>query len=52
LMLKVAVYEEWGNGGGLAEFWDNPDNFPDSGIAVVQEVFAELLGRRRSKSKG
>ncbi len=41
LMLKVAVYERWGTG-ALAEFWDNPDNFPDLGIEPVAELFAEL----------
>lgn len=45
LMLKVAVYERWGTG-ALAEFWDNPDNFPDGGFAVVQELFEELRRRR------
>lgn len=47
LMLKVAVYERWG-AGGLAEFWDNPDNFPDGGFAPVAELFAELCARRRA----
>ncbi len=45
LMLKVAVYERWGEG-ALAEFWDNPDNFPDGGFAPVAEIFAELRERR------
>jgi putative hydrolase of HD superfamily len=45
LMLKVAVYERWGES-GLAEFWDNPDNFPDPGFAPVAEVFAALRARR------
>jgi putative hydrolase of HD superfamily len=45
LMLKVAVYERWGTG-ALAEFWDNPDNFPDGGFAVVQELFSALRERR------
>src|SRR5215213_8783256 len=45
LMLKVTVYERWGTG-ALAEFWDNPDNFPDGGFAVVQELFEELRRRR------
>jgi putative hydrolase of HD superfamily len=45
LMVKVATYERWGSG-GLAEFWENPDNFPDAGFAPVAELFAEL--RRRS----
>jgi putative hydrolase of HD superfamily len=45
LMLKVAVYERWGTG-ALAEFWDNPDNFPDGGFPVVRELFEELRARR------
>lgn len=45
LMIKVAVYERWGTG-ALAEFWDNPDNFPDGGFAPVRELFAELRARR------
>jgi 5'-deoxynucleotidase YfbR-like HD superfamily hydrolase len=47
LMLKVAVYERWGTG-ALAEFWDNPDNFPDGGIPVVREMFEELRRRRNA----
>ena len=35
LMLKVAVYERWGTG-ALAEFWDNPDNFPDPAFPPVR----------------
>jgi putative hydrolase of HD superfamily len=49
LMLKVAVYERWG-AGGLAGFWDNPDNFPDGGFAAVREVFEELRRRRADGS--
>ncbi|HTQ80167.1 MAG TPA: HD domain-containing protein [Thermoanaerobaculia bacterium] len=45
LMLKVAAYERWGTG-ALAEFWDNPDNFPDNGFPAVAELMAELLARR------
>ena len=45
LMLKVAVYERWGEG-GLAEFWDNPENFPDGGFPEVRSVFDELRARR------
>ena len=48
LMLKVAVYERWGER-GLAEFWDNPDNFPDPGFPVVAELFAELRARRQGE---
>lgn len=45
LMVKAAAYERWG-AGGLAEFWDNPDNFPDGGFAPVRELFEELRRRR------
>lgn len=45
LMLKVMVYERWGEG-RLAEFWDHPDNFPDGGFPAVREVFEELRRRR------
>jgi putative hydrolase of HD superfamily len=45
LMLKVTMYERWGEG-ALAEFWDNPDNFPDGGFPAVQEVFEQLRARR------
>jgi putative hydrolases of HD superfamily len=48
LMLKVTVYERWGTG-ALAEFWDNPDNFPDLGIEAVAELFAELRRRRAAR---
>lgn len=41
LMVKVAAYERWG-AGWLAEFWDNPDNFPDLGFDAVRELFEEL----------
>ena len=50
LMLKVAVYERWGTG-ALAEFWDNPDNFPDGGFEPVREVF-EALRARRNRTPG
>jgi putative hydrolase of HD superfamily len=39
LMLKVTLYERWG-AGGLAEFWRNPANFPDTEFAPVAELFA------------
>lgn len=49
LMLKVAAYERWG-AAGLAEFWDNPENFPDGGFAPVRELF-EALRRRRQEEQ-
>jgi putative hydrolase of HD superfamily len=48
LMLKVAAYERWG-AGGLGEFWDNPDNFPDGGFAPVRELFEALRRRREAE---
>lgn len=48
LMLKVAAYERWG-ADGLAEFWDNPENFPDGGFAPVRELFEALLRRREAR---
>jgi putative hydrolases of HD superfamily len=50
LMLKVAVYERWGIG-ALAEFWDNPDNFPDGGFPVVRQLFEELRARRDAAAR-
>lgn len=47
LMIKVAVYERWGTG-ALAEFWDNPENFPDGGFPAVRELFEELRTRRNA----
>jgi putative hydrolase of HD superfamily len=44
LMIKVMVYESWGTG-ALAEFWDNPANFPDGGFPVILELFEELRAR-------
>jgi putative hydrolase of HD superfamily len=51
LMLKVAVYEHWG-AGGLAEFWDNDGNFPDSEFEPVRELFEALRrwSRRRTSA--
>ena len=49
LMLKVTVYERWGTG-ALGEFWDNPENFPDGGFEVVQELFEALRERRMRPS--
>jgi putative hydrolase of HD superfamily len=49
LMLKVTVYERWGTG-ALSEFWDNPENFPDGGFAVVKELFEALRERRGAGS--
>jgi putative hydrolase of HD superfamily len=45
LMLKVALYEAWGEG-ALAEFWDNPENFPDGEFPAVRALFDELRARR------
>lgn len=41
MMLKVRVYESQG-GEGLKRFWDNPDNFPDGGFPLIEQLFREL----------
>lgn len=46
LMIKVTLYEGWG-ATGLAEFWENPDNFPDGGFQVVRDLFEALRRRRK-----
>jgi putative hydrolases of HD superfamily len=48
LMIKVTVYESWGSG-ALAEFWDNPANFPDGGFPLVRDLFEELRARREAE---
>lgn len=45
LLLKVAEYERWGEG-GLGEFWENPQNFGDGGFPEVREVLEALYARR------
>lgn len=49
LMLKATVYESWGHG-GLAEFWDHPDNFPSEEFASVARLFGALRARRTAPS--
>ena len=44
LMIKVARYESWG-AGGLAGFWDNPDNFPVDEFDAVNRLRRELRER-------
>ena len=48
LMLKASVYEQWGHG-GLAEFWENPANFPSSEFACVAELFEGLRAWRERR---
>jgi len=45
LMLKASVYEAWGHG-GLAEFWDQADNFPSDEFGSVARLFEALRSRR------
>lgn len=45
LMIKVTLYEGWG-AGGLGEFWDNAENFPDDEFAPVASLVDELRARR------
>jgi putative hydrolase of HD superfamily len=49
LMLKATVYEAWGHG-GLAEFWDHPENFPSDEFASVARLFEALRARRAAKA--
>lgn len=49
LMLKASVYETWGHG-GLAEFWDHPENFPSGEFASVRRIFEALRDRRAARS--
>jgi putative hydrolase of HD superfamily len=46
LMLKVSLYESWGQS-ALAEFWENPENFPDQEFPAVRALFEELRARQR-----
>lgn len=47
LMIKVTVFESWG-ARGLAEFWENPDNFPAGDLEPVRQVFEDLRRRRQA----
>jgi putative hydrolase of HD superfamily len=51
LMIKVHAYQRWGSR-GLAEFWDNPANFPDAGFEPVRELVATLKARHREHLQG
>lgn len=44
LMIKVTAYAQWQTG-SLAEFWNNPENFPTGGFAPVDRLFALLRER-------
>lgn len=44
LMLKASVYGAWGHG-GLAEFWDHPENFPGDEFGSVARLFDALRTR-------
>lgn len=49
LLLKVRRYERDG-AGGLAEFWENPDNFPGTDLPPVRELIDELMRGRDERS--
>lgn len=51
LMLKASVYERWGHG-GLAEFWENPANFPSDEFPAVRALFQELRAWRHREPAG
>lgn len=44
MMVKVLCYERERRG-NLQEFWDNPKNFNDYGIAAVSELFDAICAR-------
>lgn len=48
MMLKATIYQEQG-WTGVEEFWVNPDNFPDTGLAPVRAL-QEALARRAGRS--
>ena len=45
LMIKVLCYERK-RGARLADFWTNPGNFQDQGLAFAQRVFDAIRARR------
>ena len=45
MMIKALSYERQQRG-HLEEFWSNPKNFDDRGVAVARELFAVLAARR------
>lgn len=54
MMIKVLVYERQ-RGANLEDFWHNPKNFDDRGVAVADEVFeaiCEHAGRPRPRATG
>lgn len=51
LMAKVLAYELSGET-GLGEFWEDPRNFYDSGLAPAKELFEELRAMRAAGRKG
>lgn len=50
LLIKVWTYETWGAGRNLEEMWDNLEDFPDGGFAVIRRLLAELRSRRDSEA--
>lgn len=53
MMLKILCYERE-HRGRLAEFWDNPRNFEDYGVAPVSALFDAICaraGRARPRAK-
>lgn len=47
LLLKVVAYEQAG-ATGLSEFWQNPGNFPDLGLGIVDDLVEALRARYAS----
>jgi hypothetical protein len=51
MMMKILMYEREGRG-RLKEFWSNPKNFEDYGLAPVSALFDALCaaaGRHRPR---
>jgi len=51
MMIKILMYEREGKG-RLGEFWINPKNFADFGIAPVSDLFDAICaeaGRERPR---
>jgi len=49
LLIKTAVYEDWG-AAGLGELWESSEPLDDGGFAGVRRLYEQLLDRRRERS--
>jgi len=48
MMIKASIYERQQRG-HLDDFWANPKNFDDRGIAVARELFEALVAAKESR---